>query len=82
MSFLFPSKSFAFVCLFMKVKCDWFGLVVYGTASYLGVKENLPPYLDSTLSIEEMMTGVSFASAGSGYDPLTPRLSVTLISLS
>ncbi|XP_022140097.1 GDSL esterase/lipase At5g45960-like [Momordica charantia] len=43
-------------------------------ASYLGVKEYVPPYLDPTLSIPELMTGVSFASAGSGFDPLTPKV--------
>lgn len=48
-----------------------------GTASYLGVKKYVPPYLDPTLSIQELVTGVSFASAGSGYDPLTPNLSVS-----
>lgn len=41
-------------------------------ASYVGVKEFVPPYLDPSLSIKEMMTGVSFASAGTGFDPLTP----------
>ncbi|CAK9152562.1 unnamed protein product [Ilex paraguariensis] len=50
-------------------------------AKYIGVKENVPPYLDPTLGIEELMTGVSFASAGSGFDPLTPRIS-NVISLS
>ncbi|XVE88142.1 hypothetical protein DITRI_Ditri19aG0044300 [Diplodiscus trichospermus] len=44
-------------------------------ASYIGVKEYLPPYLDPSLSIEELMTGVSFASAGSGFDPLTAKIS-------
>ncbi|KAL9455972.1 hypothetical protein AB3S75_005242 [Citrus x aurantiifolia] len=44
-------------------------------ASYVGVKEYLPPYLDPNLSMEDLMTGVSFASAGSGFDPLTPRIS-------
>ncbi|KAF3451403.1 hypothetical protein FNV43_RR07498 [Rhamnella rubrinervis] len=44
-------------------------------ASYAGVKEYVPPYLEPSLSIEEMMTGVSFASAGSGFDPLTPGIS-------
>ncbi|KAF7120564.1 hypothetical protein RHSIM_Rhsim13G0182300 [Rhododendron simsii] len=44
-------------------------------ASYVGIKEYVPPYLDPTLSIEELITGVSFASAGSGFDPLTPQLS-------
>ncbi|KAH7838129.1 hypothetical protein Vadar_022390 [Vaccinium darrowii] len=50
-------------------------------ASYVGIKEYVPPYLDPTLGIEELMTGVSFASAGSGFDPLTPRIS-NVISLS
>ncbi|KAL3643488.1 hypothetical protein CASFOL_014303 [Castilleja foliolosa] len=44
-------------------------------AKYLGVKDYVPPYLDPTLSIEELMSGVSFASAGSGFDPLTPAIS-------
>ncbi|XP_019418226.1 PREDICTED: GDSL esterase/lipase At5g45960-like [Lupinus angustifolius] len=44
-------------------------------ASYIGLKkELLPPYLEPNLSIEELMTGVSFASAGSGFDPLTPTM--------
>ncbi|CAK9148213.1 unnamed protein product [Ilex paraguariensis] len=50
-------------------------LVTDFIASYLGVKDYVPPYLDPTLSIEELMTGVSFASAGSGFDPLTPMIS-------
>ncbi|CAK7350485.1 unnamed protein product [Dovyalis caffra] len=44
-------------------------------ASYMGIKQSVPPYLDPTLSTEELMTGVSFASAGSGFDPLTPKIS-------
>ncbi|KAF9608727.1 hypothetical protein IFM89_010859 [Coptis chinensis] len=43
-------------------------------ASHLGIKEYVPPYLDITLGVEELMTGVSFASAGSGYDPLTGQI--------
>ncbi|KAL2341817.1 hypothetical protein Fmac_009757 [Flemingia macrophylla] len=46
-------------------------------ASYSGLKkEILPPYLDPNVinNIEELMTGVSFASAGSGFDPLTPTI--------
>ncbi|KAK6932636.1 GDSL lipase/esterase [Dillenia turbinata] len=49
-------------------------------ASYAGIKDYVPAYLDPTLSTEELKTGVSFASANSGYDPLTPRLS-NVISL-
>ncbi|CAN6444209.1 unnamed protein product [Victoria cruziana] len=45
------------------------------TASYLGIKELVPPYLNPTLDEREMMTGVSFAFAGSGYDPMTARTS-------
>ncbi|XAR59205.1 Triacylglycerol lipase [Bertholletia excelsa] len=44
-------------------------------ASYVGVKDYLPPYLDPGLGMEDLLTGVSFASAGSGYDPLTPQIS-------
>ncbi|XP_047313029.1 GDSL esterase/lipase At5g45960-like [Impatiens glandulifera] len=43
-------------------------------ASYVGIKEFVPPYLDPSLSIDELMTGVSFASAGTGFDPLTSHL--------
>ncbi|KAI3797000.1 hypothetical protein L1987_39688 [Smallanthus sonchifolius] len=40
----------------------------------LGVKDYLPAYLDPSLQDEDMVTGVSFASAGSGFDPLTAKL--------
>ncbi|KAH9298711.1 hypothetical protein KI387_030393, partial [Taxus chinensis] len=40
-------------------------------ASALGLKETVPPYLDPTLSSDDLLTGVSFASAGSGYDNMT-----------
>lgn len=41
------------------------------------MKELLPAYLDSNLQIEDLLTGVSFASGGNGYDPLTAKLVVT-----
>lgn len=44
-------------------------------ASSLGIKEAIPPFLQPNLSEDEMLTGVSFASAGSGYDDLTTKLS-------
>ncbi|KAL3617062.1 hypothetical protein CASFOL_039456 [Castilleja foliolosa] len=44
-------------------------------ANYLGVKEFVPAYLNLKHTTEELKTGVSFASAGSGYDPLTPTIS-------
>ncbi|CAA6665801.1 unnamed protein product [Spirodela intermedia] len=43
-------------------------------ASYLGIKDMVPPYLDWTLPAEELKTGVSFASAGSGFDILTAQM--------
>ncbi|ESW32636.1 hypothetical protein PHAVU_001G004600 [Phaseolus vulgaris] len=37
----------------------------------LGIKEFLPPYLKPNLQPSDLVTGVCFASGGSGYDPLT-----------
>lgn len=44
-------------------------------ASIIGLKETVPPFLDPSLSDQDIVTGVSFASAGSGYDDLTASLS-------
>ncbi|XP_023736729.1 GDSL esterase/lipase At5g45960 [Lactuca sativa] len=49
-------------------------LVTDFIAEFLGVKKNLPPYLDPRLTIQDLMTGVSFASAGAGFDPITSQL--------
>ncbi|KAH6833941.1 GDSL-like Lipase/Acylhydrolase superfamily protein [Perilla frutescens var. hirtella] len=48
--------------------------------AYIGIKEYVPPYLEPTLNLEELKSGVSFASAGSGLDPLTPQL-LSVISM-
>ncbi|KAH7542777.1 GDSL esterase/lipase At2g30310 [Ziziphus jujuba] len=40
-------------------------------ASMLNIKDIVPPFLKPNLSDEELLTGVSFASAGAGYDDLT-----------
>ncbi|GAA0160105.1 hydrolase [Lithospermum erythrorhizon] len=50
-------------------------------AEHIGVKKYVPPYLDPKLTIEDLKTGVSFASAASGFDPLTPLLISGVISL-
>ncbi|XP_047981605.1 GDSL esterase/lipase EXL3-like [Salvia hispanica] len=50
-------------------------------ASELGVRELIPAYLDSNLTPEDLVTGVSFASGGCGYDPQTAQI-VLAISLS
>ncbi|XP_054820100.1 GDSL esterase/lipase At2g30310-like [Prosopis cineraria] len=46
-------------------------LVTDFIASLLQIKEFVPPYLDPNLSDLELLTGVSFASGGSGIDDLT-----------
>ncbi|KAJ6840043.1 uncharacterized protein M6B38_312395 [Iris pallida] len=48
--------------------------------SELGIKEYLPAYLGTDLSADDLLTGVSFASGGCGYDPLTAQL-VSAISM-
>ncbi|KAL5557489.1 hypothetical protein UlMin_039725 [Ulmus minor] len=45
------------------------------------VKKILPAYLDPNLQMQDLLSGVSFASGGSGYDPLTPQI-VSVLSLS
>ncbi|KAL5200869.1 hypothetical protein ABZP36_035223 [Zizania latifolia] len=47
-------------------------------ASRLGLKDLVPAYLGTDLADEDLLTGVSFASAGSGYDPLTSTLVAVL----
>ncbi|KAL3518001.1 hypothetical protein ACH5RR_020590 [Cinchona calisaya] len=43
-------------------------------ASSLGIKDIIPPFLQPNLSANELRSGVSFASGGSGYDDLTTIL--------
>ncbi|XP_077214196.1 GDSL esterase/lipase At2g30310-like [Tasmannia lanceolata] len=43
-------------------------------ASHFGIKQLVPPFLDPLLSDEDVQTGVSFASAGSGFDDLTTAM--------
>ncbi|XP_027347971.1 GDSL esterase/lipase At3g14820-like [Abrus precatorius] len=47
-------------------------------AEIFKLKDALPPYRDPNLKTEDLLTGVSFASAGSGCDPLTVRLASAL----
>ncbi|KAJ0781605.1 putative SGNH hydrolase superfamily [Helianthus annuus] len=48
------------------------------SAEELGIKEILPAYLDPSLDDKVFLTGVSFASGGSGYDPQTPKIAVNM----
>ncbi|XP_012571416.2 GDSL esterase/lipase At3g14820-like isoform X2 [Cicer arietinum] len=43
-------------------------------AEELGIKDLIPSYRSSDLQSNDLLTGVSFASGASGYDPLTPQL--------
>ncbi|CAN8317529.1 unnamed protein product [Cochlearia groenlandica] len=47
-------------------------------ASYLGLKPTLPAYLSPLVKPVDLLTGVSFASAGGGLDDKTARQSLTL----
>nr|XP_043634532.1 GDSL esterase/lipase EXL3-like isoform X2 [Erigeron canadensis] len=40
----------------------------------LEVKEYLPAYLDPLIQDKDLLTGVSFASGGAGYDPMTSTI--------
>ncbi|KAL8168388.1 hypothetical protein V2J09_009887 [Rumex salicifolius] len=44
------------------------------TAEELGIKELIPAYLDPSLRMSDLFTGVSFASGSSGYDPYSAQL--------
>ncbi|KAK8945971.1 GDSL esterase/lipase EXL3 [Platanthera guangdongensis] len=50
-------------------------------ASSLGVKETVPAYVGQNLGDEDLLTGVSFASGASGYDPMTPILTSVISML-
>ncbi|CAN1322984.1 GDSL esterase/lipase EXL3 [Linum perenne] len=43
-------------------------------AEELGITESIPAYLDPNVQISDLLTGVSFASGGAGFDPLTAKL--------
>ncbi|XP_019709255.1 GDSL esterase/lipase EXL3 isoform X2 [Elaeis guineensis] len=45
-------------------------------ASAMGVKELVPPYIGYDLQSEDILTGVTFASGATGYDPLTSTINV------
>ncbi|KAK3413773.1 hypothetical protein EUGRSUZ_I02325 [Eucalyptus grandis] len=47
-------------------------------AETLGVKKFLPAYLDPNLELQDLLTGVSFASGANGYDPLSAKLALVL----
>ena len=53
------------------------------SAQKLHVKKLVAPWLNVDHTPEDLLTGVSFASGATGYDPLTPKIVVcTLADLS
>ena len=44
----------------------------------MGIKDTVPPFLDPHLSDSDILTGVCFASAGSGYDNYTDLATLSL----
>ena len=51
-------------------------LLPFSSAKELRIKDILPAYLDPTVLPQDLVTGVTFAFGGSGFDPLTPKLEV------
>lgn len=45
-------------------------------ASLLGIKDLLPAYLGTNLTNQDLITGVSFACGGTGFDLLTAQVAV------
>ena len=50
--------------------------IIVVSASLIGIKQYVPAYLGTRLDDQDLLTGVSFASGGGGYDPLTAELVV------
>lgn len=51
-------------------------LVTDFISASLGLLPAVPPYLDPSIPIQSLASGVSFASAGTGLDPATSQLLV------
>uniref|UniRef100_A0ACD5W7J9 Uncharacterized protein n=1 Tax=Avena sativa TaxID=4498 RepID=A0ACD5W7J9_AVESA len=47
-------------------------------ATRMGLKQHVPAYLGTELSDWDLLTGVSFASGGCGFDPLTSEIASVL----
>lgn len=46
------------------------------TAEELGLKPSITAYRDPNLKPDDLLTGVTFASGGAGYVPLTTKIAV------
>ncbi len=65
--YVFGVRSDVLLITYMFLLCSF----CVCAAESLGIKETVPPYLDPQLTFRDLLTGVSFGSAGSGYDNLT-----------
>jgi len=48
-------------------------------AEKLGLAKTLPAYMNPYLKPQDLLKGVTFASGGTGYDPLTAKIMVQYI---
>lgn len=48
-------------------------------AEGLGIKNIVPAYRSPFLQPNDILTGVSFASGGSGLDPMTAKIQVIIL---
>lgn len=69
----------AYMWLILFAKLSKIFLLIFLTtisAIEVGLKETVPSYLDPNIQNKDLITGVSFASGGTGYDPQTSELVV------
>ncbi|TXG52022.1 hypothetical protein EZV62_021191 [Acer yangbiense] len=72
-----PSDFLGLTTFFILISFNFYSFFFFFfSVEELGIKELLPAYLDPNLKPEDLLTGVSFASGGSGYDPATAKLEV------
>jgi hypothetical protein len=69
-------EKLCFFFFFFSSSLVYFNTIFLFSVEELGIKEFLPAYRDPTLQPKDLLTGVSFASGGTGYDPLTSELVV------
>lgn len=63
-------------------KASWKGkiiVIIIISAEAFNVKKIVPAYLDPNVQLEDLLTGVTFASGGAGYDPQTSNLVVCIM---
>lgn len=72
-------KNSPYKCQSKNTYSNYTATFVCLTVQELGIKELLPAYSDPNLQPQDLVTGVCFASGGTGFDPMTPKIVVQLI---